>query len=147
MLRDLLTQKCVQKRLLILDTLCDTRQCDFNSSNFNLMFSESTCSGVSKIRNQKTHFWVNKSLSMMCSLHSIPKARKVTKKSQKVQNWSIYTSKSWTFADASHVFYRPPDRKWLIKIISTRYLLISLITRKYLVDMILINHFRSGNLL
>jgi hypothetical protein len=32
-----------------------------------------------------------------------------------------------------------PDRKELIKIISTRYLLISLITRKYLVDMILIN--------
>jgi hypothetical protein len=36
-----------------------------------------------------------------------------------------------------------PDRKYLIKIISTRYLLISLITRKYLVDMILINTFRS----
>jgi hypothetical protein len=35
-----------------------------------------------------------------------------------------------------------PDRKELIKIISTRYLLISLITRKYLVDMILINPFR-----
>jgi hypothetical protein len=32
-----------------------------------------------------------------------------------------------------------PDRKELIKIISSRYLLISLITRKYLVDMILIN--------
>jgi hypothetical protein len=32
-----------------------------------------------------------------------------------------------------------PDRKELIKIISTRYLLISLISRKYLVDMILIN--------
>jgi hypothetical protein len=31
-----------------------------------------------------------------------------------------------------------------IKIISTRYLLISLINRKYLVDMILINPFRSG---
>jgi hypothetical protein len=32
-----------------------------------------------------------------------------------------------------------PDRKELIKIISTKYLLISLITRKYLVGMILIN--------
>jgi hypothetical protein len=41
-----------------------------------------------------------------------------------------------------------PDRKYfflLIKIISTRYLLIFLITRKYLVDMILINPFRSGS--
>jgi hypothetical protein len=38
-----------------------------------------------------------------------------------------------------------PDRKELIKIISTRCLLISLITRKYLVDMILINPFRSGS--
>jgi hypothetical protein len=38
-----------------------------------------------------------------------------------------------------------PDRKELIKIISARYLLISLITRKYLVDMILINLSGRGN--
>jgi hypothetical protein len=31
-----------------------------------------------------------------------------------------------------------------MEVISTRYLLISLITRKYLLDMILIYHFRSG---
>jgi hypothetical protein len=44
---------------------------------------------------------------------------------------SIYSQTSGT--------KRRPDRKELIKIISTRYLWISLITRKYLVDMILIN--------
>jgi hypothetical protein len=33
----------------------------------NLMFYDSTCSGVSKISNLFcAHFWVNKSLSMMC---------------------------------------------------------------------------------
>jgi UDP-N-acetylglucosamine pyrophosphorylase len=37
-----------------------------------------------------------------------------------------------------------PEILLVLLLISTRYLLISLITRKYLLDMILINHFRSG---
>jgi hypothetical protein len=37
-----------------------------------------------------------------------------------------------------------PDRKGLIKIISTRYFLVIKEINKYLVDMILINYFRSG---
>jgi hypothetical protein len=37
-----------------------------------------------------------------------------------------------------------PDRKELIKIISTRYFLVIKEINKYLVDMILINSFRSG---
>jgi hypothetical protein len=44
------------------------------------------------------------------------------------------------------VFKTEPDRKELIKIISTRYLLISLITKKYLIDMILINSQNFENL-
>jgi hypothetical protein len=46
--------------------------------------------------------------------------------------------------ELSSYFIYIPDRKELIKIISATYLLISLITTKYLVDMILINPFRSG---
>jgi hypothetical protein len=38
-----------------------------------------------------------------------------------------------------------PDRKGLIKIISTRYFLVIKEINKYLVDMILINYFRSGD--
>jgi hypothetical protein len=37
-----------------------------------------------------------------------------------------------------------PDRKWLIKIISTRYFLVIKEINKYLVDMILSYYFRSG---
>jgi hypothetical protein len=37
-----------------------------------------------------------------------------------------------------------PDRKGLIKIISTRYFLVMKEINKYLVDMNLINYFRSG---
>jgi hypothetical protein len=40
-----------------------------------------------------------------------------------------------------------PDRKGLIKIISTRYFLVIKEINKYLVDMILINYFRSGLIL
>jgi hypothetical protein len=60
---------------------------------------------------------------------------------------TIFWPRSLIFLDIKHLIVylfhsqtiKCPDRKELIKIISTRYLLISLITRKYLVDMILIN--------
>jgi hypothetical protein len=57
---------------------------------------------------------------------------------EKFPKWDVFHFKLMLFL---------PDRKYfllLIKIISTRYLLISLITRKYQVDMVLINPFRSG---
>jgi hypothetical protein len=65
-----------------------------------------------------------------------------------IENCTRITNTSKSIYIICHVFgdvaSELPDRKELIKIISTRYLLISLITRIYLVDMILINHFRSG---
>jgi hypothetical protein len=50
---------------------CQYRKTGPKGPIFNLIFSESTCSGVSKISNffLCEHFWVNKSLSMMGSLN------------------------------------------------------------------------------
>jgi hypothetical protein len=56
-----------------------------------------------------------------------------------------YSTATIAIADPAKNSDARPERFFLlIKIISTRYLLIFLITRKYLVDMILINPFRSG---
>jgi hypothetical protein len=48
----------------------------------------------------------------------------------------------WSVLFQSFIFL--PSRKWLIKITSTRYVLVIKEINRYLVDMILINYFRSG---
>jgi hypothetical protein len=72
------------------------------------------------------------------------KFRKISKKNtfEKLQKISkrLITTCRQTVSSLNLV----PDRKGLIKIISTRYFLVIKEINKYLVDMILINYFRSG---